>query len=610
MKTKIFLSIVFTISCWISSSAQTAGGPDTYGYTWKNDAEPGGPVYTWNDIKTIGTQISTLGDDNQAGSFNLNWNFHYYWGNYNKVWVGSNGWLAFQNVGNIASPFPLIPTAGGANNFIAGMLSDLTFTTSTSTPVPGATAWYWTNNTDKFILQYDSVPFWDPAAPGYTGSNTFQIILDGSDSSITFHYKLQSGFTNLTPSGGLKTGIENLTGSIGLQVLNDAYPTSGTSVKFYYPNPVTYQVFDATPDWNQNSVNGGFFAAYGSSNTLWTDIASVGNQPISNITVVGKILRGAATVWTDTASVFSLQAGADSLLSFPSTFSPIIAGTHTYRTTTICTSDINPGNNITNVELVVPDASQTTTRLSFSAATTTTTGVAWQGGNGGVAVYYVPPFYPAVINSLDYFIPVTNAGGFIGQILDDDGPGGFGGTVLYMDSIAGTALSPAAYNTLTLATPVTITSGGFYVSWLMKGDTIQIGTDAALPLSNRNFEIIGGSWSPYRSNSTSDFMIRVNIQNNVFGVSDLNENSLTLAQNYPNPAANSTDVNFSLSKGGEVKFSVRNVIGQEVDAINLGYQSPGNHLIKINTSKFSSGIYFYTLKSGDKEVTKKMIISR
>ena len=34
----------------------------------------------------------------------------------------------FQNPQNIASPFPAIPTASGANDFIAPLLSDLSFT--------------------------------------------------------------------------------------------------------------------------------------------------------------------------------------------------------------------------------------------------------------------------------------------------------------------------------------------------------------------------------------------------------------------------------------------------------------------------------------------------
>ena len=153
MKTKLFLAIS---ALFVAGSllAQTSGGPDTYGYTWKNQAEPTNPpVYAWKNIKGVGTQITGLGDDNGVGPFNLNWSFHYYWTDYNKFTVGSNGWIGFTGApSNIASPFPAIPSAG-CKNTIAAMLSDLTFAKTGGGAIPGATAWYWSNNVDTLVVQ-------------------------------------------------------------------------------------------------------------------------------------------------------------------------------------------------------------------------------------------------------------------------------------------------------------------------------------------------------------------------------------------------------------------------------------------------------------------------
>src|SRR4051812_21046035 len=102
MKTTLLLSTLMLLFT-SQNFAQTSGGPDQYGYTWKNSADANGPAYNWKELKGVGTQISGFGDDNQKGPFSLNWNFHYYWTNYNKVWVGSNGWVGFQNIGNIAA---------------------------------------------------------------------------------------------------------------------------------------------------------------------------------------------------------------------------------------------------------------------------------------------------------------------------------------------------------------------------------------------------------------------------------------------------------------------------------------------------------------------------
>jgi hypothetical protein len=56
-----------------------SGGPDQYGYTWKDSDEPGGPVYNWVDITGSGTQILGLADDNIIGPLVLGENFPYYW---------------------------------------------------------------------------------------------------------------------------------------------------------------------------------------------------------------------------------------------------------------------------------------------------------------------------------------------------------------------------------------------------------------------------------------------------------------------------------------------------------------------------------------------------
>lgn len=616
MKTKT----LFALSLFVVMSSlllAQSGGPDTYGYTWKNNTAPQGPVYNWINIKTTGTQVTGFTDDNSIGSFNLNWNFHYYWSDYNKVWIGSNGWIAFQNIGNIAAPFPAIPVTGGPNNYLAPIMCDLTFLQKDNSPVPGASVWYWTNNVDTLIIQYDSVAYYVEPSPSYSGRYTFQIILSGVDSSITFQYKLAQNGTvaySMTQEH-LTTGIENSTGLIGLQVLRDAFPTASTAVKFYYPKAVTYQVFDVTPTWNQNSDNAGFFVPgpYGKPLQFTTNIANTGNQNVNNINVNGQIFDANLNqVWNSNYSVTSLTAGTDTVLTYPSSYSANAPGTFIYRSATTLTGDMNPNNDVNDVEMVVVGTTQPTVNLSFSTATTTTTFLKWQGGNGGAGVYFIPPFYPATVLSIDYFI-VGDAGKlrFLAKLLDDNGPNNTPGTTLDSIMVPNDSVVAKSYNTIKLTTPYVITSGGVYAGWLMINDSIGIGTDRTLPLSNRNYEVIGNSWAAYRDNSTENFMIRLNIKgSNTVSTNNLNENVFELSQNYPNPSVNYTIINFTLQKRGEVQFTIKNILGQEIDAINLGNQSAGTHSLKVNTTKFNPGIYFYSLKLGNNEITKKMIVGR
>lgn len=58
----LFLSCILTVSSWAAT-----GGPDGYGYSFKDQAESGGPAYEWIDISTSG-QAVVLGGVNSAST--------------------------------------------------------------------------------------------------------------------------------------------------------------------------------------------------------------------------------------------------------------------------------------------------------------------------------------------------------------------------------------------------------------------------------------------------------------------------------------------------------------------------------------------------------------
>ncbi len=91
-----------------------------------------------------------------------------------------------------------------------------------------------------------------------------------------------------------------------------------------------------------------------------------------------------------------------------------------------------------------------------------------------------------------------------------------------------------------------------------------------------------------------------------------------LLQNYPNPFNPETWIPYQLSKGSNVIIRIYNSEGQIVRNINLGYKPAGLYLNKSmsaywdgkndNGESVSSGIYFYTIDTGDFFDTKKMMI--
>ncbi|MBK7631131.1 MAG: family 10 glycosylhydrolase [Ignavibacteriales bacterium] len=83
-----------------------------------------------------------------------------------------------------------------------------------------------------------------------------------------------------------------------------------------------------------------------------------------------------------------------------------------------------------------------------------------------------------------------------------------------------------------------------------------------------------------------------------------------LEQNYPNPFNPSTSINYSISSRQFVTLKVYDILGKEV-AILVNEEKPaGNYVVEFNATNFTSGVYFYQLKSGSFIQTKKMVLLR
>jgi PKD repeat protein len=511
---------ILLLACLLLSAnfVKASGGPDAYGYTWITSLDAGGPTFNWIDITSrAGVQTVTgLADDNSAaGMINLGINFHYYWNDYTQLKVGSNGWTSFNSsTSNIASCFPTIPTAGGpSDNYLAPLMGDLNFTGAGNI----GQVKYWSNNVDTFIISYINVPFWSVNAPGWVGSNSFQVILCSSDSSITYQYGSLGGFVNGAACVDMTVGIENSTGNVGLQVHSDAMPPNNYVIRFDYPSVVLLSIQDVLPRWNQNTTNGADFILQNTAVTLMSDIRNAGNAAVTTpINLQSTILNSAsATVMSNTGSLPSLAASDDSIFTFATPWVPTVAGQYTNRTVTTNSQDINSANNTLNTELEVVNPCVSTINLSYVTGNTPDGSINWNGGAGddGVAVYFAPPVYPYTVSSLQYYISSNIGNGYTAEVYDDDGPNGAPGTLLFSSAVPSSSVVSAAWNTVTVAPAVTLNSGGFYVVWFQGGTAIFLGTETAGPRSHHNYEILDGSWATFRYDDARDALIRAAITN-------------------------------------------------------------------------------------------------
>jgi len=469
------------------------GGPDAYGYTWIDSDEPGGPVYEWMDITATGTQIAGMGDDNYQGPFNIGFDFTYYWYTVTQFYVGSNGYLKFPPPTNIASVFPAtIPIADGENDFIAGYMMDLTFDT-------GGEAWYWSNYTDMLVVSFINVPCWNTG-----GSHTFQFVLDGSDNTITVNYGNNVGTTY---NNDILIGIENVNGQVGLLHSAETYiPHSNYTVVYNRPDTTTYQAHDLAVFDVISEGSKAIFIEQGDiySPSIW--VKNVGNQPESNATVQANIKNASGTiVWSENYNIASISAAEILLIPYTTSWTATATGQYTVEAEVNLLGDLNPNNDnkAGEVEVVVLPG-----ELKYDDGVSET-GTAWNDDDGGFAMYFESPQAPVQITQVRYYITTSNAPQvFIAQILDNDGPEGAPGTILFEQSVN----CPTANQWYNVTVPSIVSeNGNFYVAWFQTASSsVYMGIDQTAPISRLTWEYTGG-WAPYRDAEDSEAMIRATV---------------------------------------------------------------------------------------------------
>ncbi len=93
------------------------------------------------------------------------------------------------------------------------------------------------------------------------------------------------------------------------------------------------------------------------------------------------------------------------------------------------------------------------------------------------------------------------------------------------------------------------------------------------------------------------------------GTASIDPSKISMSQNFPNPANNSTIINYSIPEAGEVTFRIHSANGQLL--YNKTVESEGgSNTIEINTSTLSAGIYMYSMEYKGQRVIKRMSIKR
>ncbi|MGE5430421.1 MAG: T9SS type A sorting domain-containing protein [Syntrophomonadaceae bacterium] len=81
-----------------------------------------------------------------------------------------------------------------------------------------------------------------------------------------------------------------------------------------------------------------------------------------------------------------------------------------------------------------------------------------------------------------------------------------------------------------------------------------------------------------------------------------------LSQNYPNPFNPATTISYSIPEGQNVRLTVYDMLGEEISTLVHEYKQAGTYTINFNASSLPSGIYIYTLQTGQFRDSKKLVL--
>jgi hypothetical protein len=164
-------------------------------------------------------------------------------------------------------------------------------------------------------------------------------------------------------------------------------------------------------------------------------------------------------------------------------------------------------------------------------------------------------------------------------------------------------------NMVNSATGENVNSGGTWTSGqaITKNFSTTMGS-GWIPANCKLTVFVYKDGSPLNSNAEIQQAIQTGVT--LTGTNEQTEVPVKfdLSQNYPNPFNPVTNIKFAIPKEGYASLKIYDVTGKLVATYLDGTVKAGYYNAEVTSSELSSGVYFYTLTSGDFKDTKKMIL--
>lgn len=207
----------------VLANPETSGGPDSFGYTFRDSNEPGGPLYAWEEISASGTLIENWYgyDDDYAGPLQIGFDFNYYESDFSEFYVSTNGYISFgQGWGNIV--YGMLPDIYEPNNDIGLFGGDMYLY---DYGVESRVYYQTLTDPDRLVLEFINLHY----CCGYNTPHTFEVILYENGDIL-------SQYSSLNGTSSDYVGIENSDGSDGLGYGVEL--ADELAIRYYYPEGV------------------------------------------------------------------------------------------------------------------------------------------------------------------------------------------------------------------------------------------------------------------------------------------------------------------------------------------------------------------------------------
>lgn len=119
----------------------------------------------------------------------------------------------------------------------------------------------------------------------------------------------------------------------------------------------------------------------------------------------------------------------------------------------------------------------------------------------------------------------------------------------------------------------------------------------------------GSAYDWYYTNETP--MVRLNLDpnaTNTVSVKEVNTEDFQLYPLAPNPAAETTRLQYRLDRAADVSLEVYDMTGKLVQQINRGTQGVGYHSITLDVSALNAGVYTTTLVVNGARATERLLV--